>query len=43
MRDFLKTHHADLVEEIESKKALDKDIEAKLKDAIAEFKKAGAY
>ena len=43
MRDFLKTHHADLIEEIETKKELTKEIDAQLKAAIEEFKKSGAY
>ncbi|MDY4162859.1 MAG: F0F1 ATP synthase subunit alpha [Sutterella sp.] len=43
MRDFLKTHHAELIEEIETKKELTKEIDAQLKAAIEEFKKSGAY
>ena len=43
MREYLKTHHADLVESIEAKKELVKEDEAKLKAAIDEFKKSGAY
>ncbi len=37
--EFLKTSKAALVEEIKTKKALDKEIEAKLQGAINEFKK----
>ena len=43
MRDFLKTHHPELIEEIETKKELTKEIDAQLKAAIEEFKKSGAY
>ena len=43
LHDHLKTKHADLVDRIESTKELVKDDEAKLKDAVAEFKKTGAY
>ena len=43
MREYLKTHHADLIEAIEAKKELSKDIDAQLKAAIEEFKKSGAY
>ena len=39
----LQSKQAALVESIESKKDLGKDDEALLKDAIAEFKKSGAY
>ena len=42
MRDYLKTHYADLVDSIETNKALSKEDEARLKGAIAEFKKNGA-
>lgn len=43
LHDHLQTKHADLVQSIESTKDLSKDDEAKLKEAIAEFKKTGAY
>ena len=42
MRDYMQTHYAELVNEIETKKALDKDIESSLKAAIEDFKKNGA-
>ena len=34
MREYLKTHHADLIETIEAKKELSKDVDAQLKAAI---------
>ncbi|MBU6436752.1 MAG: hypothetical protein KGQ77_04420, partial [Betaproteobacteria bacterium] len=43
LHDHLKTKHAALIDSIEKTKDLSKDDEAKLKDAIAEFKKTGAY
>jgi len=43
MRDYLKDKFADLVERIESTKDLSKDDEAKLHDAIKDFKKNGSY
>jgi F-type H+-transporting ATPase subunit alpha len=43
LHDHLQTKHAALVQSIESAKDLSKDDEAKLKEAIAEFKKTGAY
>ncbi|MGC8732956.1 MAG: F0F1 ATP synthase subunit alpha, partial [Halothiobacillaceae bacterium] len=43
LHDHLQSKHADLVQSIESTKDLSKDDEAKLKEAIAEFKKTGAY
>ena len=43
MREYLKTHHADLIETIEAKKELSKDVDAPLKAAIESFKKSGAY
>jgi F-type H+-transporting ATPase subunit alpha len=43
MRDFVKGKHADLVDRIESTKDLSKDDEAKLHDAIKDFKKNGSY
>ena len=38
MREYLKTHHADLIETIEAKKELSKDVDAQLKAAIESFK-----
>ena len=43
MREYLKTHHADLIKTIEAKKELSKDVDAQLKAAIESFKKSGAY
>lgn len=43
MREYFKTHHADLIETIEAKKELSKDVDAQLKAAIESFKKSGAY
>jgi len=43
LHDHLQTKHSALVQSIESAKDLSKDDEAKLKEAIAEFKKTGAY
>ena len=43
MREYLKTYHADLIETIEAKKELSKDVDAQLKAAIESFKKSGAY
>jgi len=40
---YLKTKQADLMSKIESSKQLDKDGEATLSAAIADFKKSGAY
>ena len=40
MRDYIKTHHASLIESIEAKKELVKEDEAVLKAAIEEFKKS---
>ena len=42
MREYLKAHYADLVDSIETNKALSKEDEARLQGAIAEFKKNGA-
>ena len=42
MREYLKTNYADLVDSIETNKALSKEDEERLKGAIAEFKKNGA-
>jgi F-type H+-transporting ATPase subunit alpha len=43
MRDYLKGKFAELVDRIESTKDLTKDDEAKLHDAIKDFKKNGSY
>ena len=43
MRDFMKEHHADLVNRIEEKKVLEKDDASALEAAINEFKKNGAF
>ena len=43
MQDFMKMNHADLVDRIETQKALSKEDEQLLRNAIAEFKKSGAY
>lgn len=43
MREYLKTHHADLIETIEATKELSKDVDTQLKAAIETFKKSGAY
>jgi F-type H+-transporting ATPase subunit alpha len=43
MREFLRAKHAALVDRLESTKDLSKDDEAALTNAIAEFKKSGAY
>ncbi|MDE2253605.1 MAG: F0F1 ATP synthase subunit alpha [Betaproteobacteria bacterium] len=43
LHDHLLSKHAALVESIEAKKDLVKEDEATLKEAIAEFKKSGAY
>jgi F-type H+-transporting ATPase subunit alpha len=43
LHDHLSSKYAAVVESIESKKVLGKEDEAVLKDAIAEFKKSGAY
>jgi F-type H+-transporting ATPase subunit alpha len=39
----LKDKHAALLAKLEAAKAMDKDAEAELTTAIAEFKKSGAY
>ena len=39
MLDFMRTSKADIVNDIKTKKALDKDIEGKLAEAFGEFKK----
>ncbi|HUL96300.1 MAG TPA: F0F1 ATP synthase subunit alpha [Usitatibacter sp.] len=43
MRDFMKAKYADLVDRIEQTKDLSKDDEAKLHDAIKDFKKNATY
>jgi F-type H+-transporting ATPase subunit alpha len=43
MRDYLKGKFGDLMDRIESTKDLSKDDEAKLHDAIKDFKKNGTY
>ncbi|HVK55894.1 MAG TPA: F0F1 ATP synthase subunit alpha [Burkholderiales bacterium] len=43
MRDFIKTKYTALADNIESTKDLSKDDEAKLHDAIKDFKKTGSY
>ena len=43
MRDYLKGKFGDLVDRIESTKDLSKDDEAKLHDAVKDFKKNGSY
>ncbi len=43
LHEHLRSKHAALIDSIESKKDLVKEDEAVLKDAIAEFKKNGAY
>jgi F-type H+-transporting ATPase subunit alpha len=43
MRDYVKSKFGDLVDRIESTKDLTKDDEAKLHDAIKDFKKNATY
>jgi len=43
MHDFLKQKHAALLTKLETEKAMDKDAEAQLATAIADFKKTGTY
>jgi F-type H+/Na+-transporting ATPase subunit alpha len=43
LHDFVKTKHSALVQKIEDTKQLDKDGEATLSAAIADFKKSGTY
>lgn len=43
VHDFMKTKHAALLQKIEETKQLDKDGEAALSAAIADFKKSGAF
>ena len=43
LREFAKSKHTSLVEEIERDKKFSKDVEAKLHDLLKDFKKSGAY
>ncbi|QEI08987.1 F0F1 ATP synthase subunit alpha [Pigmentiphaga aceris] len=43
LKDYLKSKYADLVGRIEDKKELSKDDEAKLHEAVKDFKKNGAF
>ena len=43
LKDFLKSKHADLIGRIEDTKELSKDDEAKLVEAIKDFKKNGSF
>ena len=43
LRDFAKSKHGALVEEIERDKKFSKEVEAKLHDLLKDFKKSGAY
>jgi F-type H+-transporting ATPase subunit alpha len=43
MHAHLKDKHAALLTKLEADKAMDKDAEAQLSAAIAEFKKTGTY
>lgn len=43
MQDFMKINHADLIDRIEKEKALSKEDEQLLRDALAEFKKSSAF
>jgi F-type H+-transporting ATPase subunit alpha len=43
MHAHLKHKHADLLTKLQNDKAMDKDAEAQLAAAIAEFKKTGTY
>jgi F-type H+-transporting ATPase subunit alpha len=43
VHDFMKTKHAALLQRMEETKQLDKDDEALLSAAIADFKKSGAF
>jgi len=43
LREYMKTKYADLSGRIESTKDLSKDDEAKLHDAVKDFKKNGVY
>jgi F-type H+/Na+-transporting ATPase subunit alpha len=43
LREFFRSKHAALVEEIERDKKFSKDVEAKLHEAVKDFKKSGAF
>ena len=43
MQDYMKINHADLIERIEQQKALSKEDEQLLTEAVKEFKKSGAF
>jgi F-type H+-transporting ATPase subunit alpha len=43
MRDYIKGKYGDLMDRIESTKDLGKDDEAKLHEAVRDFKKNGSY
>ena len=43
MQDYMKINHADLIERIEQHKALSKEDEQLLTEAVKEFKKSGAF
>lgn len=43
MQDYMKINHADLIDRIEQQKALSKEDEQLLTEAIKEFKKSGAF
>jgi F-type H+-transporting ATPase subunit alpha len=43
LHGFMKTSHAALLQKIEDTAQLDKDAEAALSAAVADFKKSGAY
>ena len=43
MRDYLKGKYGELMDRIESSKDLSKDDEAKLHEAVKDFKKNGSY
>lgn len=43
MQDYMKINHADLIDRIEQQKALSKEDEQLLNEAVKEFKKSGAF
>lgn len=43
MQDYMKINHADLIDHIEQQKALSKEDEQLLTEAVKEFKKSGAF
>lgn len=43
MQDYIKINHADLIDRIEQQKALSKEDEQLLTEAVKEFKKSGAF